>query len=584
MEQQELTVSKYLVESLRRYKGLVAIFMLSSFFLIALEGVSIGLLIPLFKLIFEGGTRHFDFRFAGREFSFGVSAVMTMIFGAIVIKDVFDFISRVHTVKIKTLITADLRRRLFDRLMEMKIEYFNDESMGKINNAVIGEAARAGLAAYSILKIILYAAITIFYVAWLFVINVKLTAVFFVFFILMYIGSFLLLKVSKKTGSQLTQFRNRLSSFINDAFYGVRVIMLFVRGNVEKERFNRLVEENYRAEYVSGKLLEIVQPITQIIVTGGMIILILAFMHTFKEEFRSQLPYLAAYLFIVFRIIPNIAVINTSKSQFLIQRNGFLSVFNILNYEVQNRFIDGTLDCPGLSQEIRFEGVSFSYSRESAFRMEGVSFAIPKNKITAIVGQSGSGKSTLIELLCRFYDPHEGRVTCDGRDLREYKAATWRQLLGVVSQEVILFNDTVRNNIRYSRQDASDAELDQAVRFAHCTEFIAELPQGLDTVIGERGGKLSGGQKQRISIARAFLKNPEILILDEATSSLDSETERFIKEAIEQLMKGKTVVIITHRLHTIEKADQIITIRDGKVVSADGQETPRYAAAPVSCH
>lgn len=149
---------------------------------------------------------------------------------------------------------------------------------------------------------------------------------------------------------------------------------------------------------------------------------------------------------------------------------------------------------------------------------------------------------------------------------------------------MILFNDTVRNNIRYSRQDASDAELDQAVRFAHCTEFIAELPQGLDTVIGERGGKLSGGQKQRISIARAFLKNPEILILDEATSSLDSETERFIKEAIEQLMKGKTVIIITHRLHTIEKADQIIIIRDGKVVSADGKETPRYAAVPVPSH
>jgi ATP-binding cassette subfamily B protein len=217
--------------------------------------------------------------------------------------------------------------------------------------------------------------------------------------------------------------------------------------------------------------------------------------------------------------------------------------------------------------EVRFENVSFSHDgRQSG--LDAVSFVARAGETTAIVGPSGSGKSTILRLLFRFYDPAEGRVLVDGQDLRGVTQASLRGQLGLVPQDVVLFNDSIRYNIAYGRPDASDAELEEAARRAQLLEFIRGLPNGWDTRVGERGLKLSGGEKQRVGVARAVLKNPEILVLDEATSSLDSATEAEVQTALEEASKGRTTIVVAHRLSTIADADKIYVLDEGRIVES----------------
>jgi subfamily B ATP-binding cassette protein MsbA len=216
---------------------------------------------------------------------------------------------------------------------------------------------------------------------------------------------------------------------------------------------------------------------------------------------------------------------------------------------------------------IRFEDVSFSYATDAPV-LTDVSLTARRGTVTALVGPSGAGKTTLVDLVARFYDPTSGRITIDGVDLRDFSAKSLRSRMGVVTQETVLFHDTVRANVAYALPDSTQEAVERAARAANAHEFILQMPQGYDTVLGERGTRLSGGQRQRIAIARAILRDPPILIFDEATSALDSESERLVQEAIEHLLEGRTVFVIAHRLSTILNADQIIAMENGRIVES----------------
>jgi ATP-binding cassette, subfamily B, bacterial MsbA len=222
--------------------------------------------------------------------------------------------------------------------------------------------------------------------------------------------------------------------------------------------------------------------------------------------------------------------------------------------------------------KIELRNVGFAYANSSRPALEGINLVIPKGKIVALVGSSGGGKSTLVDLLPRFHDVSEGEILLDGTDIRNYRLHDLRSLMGIVSQEPVLFNDTIFNNIAFGMSGVTQAAVEQAARIAHAHDFILETPDGYQTNIGDRGVKLSGGQRQRLTIARAVLANPPILILDEATSALDSESERLVQDALDVLMKNRTSIVIAHRLSTVQHADEIVVMRDGKIIEQGSHE------------
>jgi subfamily B ATP-binding cassette protein MsbA len=247
-------------------------------------------------------------------------------------------------------------------------------------------------------------------------------------------------------------------------------------------------------------------------------------------------------------------------------------IFEFMDTPVDIRDSEGAQPFPGLKEEIAFNGVSFAY-RAGEPVLEDISFKAPQGSVVALVGSSGAGKTTLLDLLARFYEVSDGSITIDGKDIRNFHLRGLRGALGIVSQETILFHDTVRANIAYGTPSATQAEIEQAARTAHAHDFVTKMPQGYETVVGERGTELSGGQRQRLAIARAILRDPPILVFDEATSALDTESERLVQEAIDRLLEGRTVFVIAHRLSTIQRANQILVLEDGHIVERGTHET-----------
>ena len=247
-------------------------------------------------------------------------------------------------------------------------------------------------------------------------------------------------------------------------------------------------------------------------------------------------------------------------------------VFSILDVKSNTQEITNPIEINDFNSSIEFQDVSFTYESGNKPAIQNINLKINKGSYIALIGESGAGKSTTIDLIMRFYDPNDGNILLDGVNLKDISKQSLREQIGIVPQDIILFNDTVKNNISYGFQDVNINDIKNAARAANALEFIEQMPDGFDTIIGEKGSRLSGGQKQRLSIARAIFKNPKILIMDEATSSLDSESEKKVKDAIDNLVKDRTVIVIAHRLSTIINADKILVFEDGKITDSGDHE------------
>jgi subfamily B ATP-binding cassette protein MsbA len=274
------------------------------------------------------------------------------------------------------------------------------------------------------------------------------------------------------------------------------------------------------------------------------------------------------FLAVLFSVMAPIKSLGEFNNEVQISLASAKRIFTILDEPVEVIDQPDALEKKMFEQAVEYQDVSFRYTPKDEYVLQNVDLTIHRNQKVAFVGSSGAGKTTLVNLLPRFFDVTGGSITIDGQDIREIKMSSLRRLLGIVTQEVILFNDTVSNNIAYGIADYGKEQIEKAARLANAYQFIMELPEGFDTIIGEKGMRLSGGQRQRISIARAILKNPPILIFDEATSSLDSEAELQIQEAIDNLMEDRTVFIIAHRLSSIIKSDKIIVLEEGRIIDS----------------
>jgi len=360
--------------------------------------------------------------------------------------------------------------------------------------------------------------------------------------------------------------RADLSSLMVDSFSGVRIVKAFNMEKQETKRFRKHLHKLYSLSMKKVKASELVSPLIEflgslgaaaIIYVGGMRVI------TGRLTPGDFFSFMAALMMMYGPIRRLTKVNNTIQAAIAAAER----VLEVLDMEPDIKDAPDAVGVLCFERSIRFDHVWFAYPDDpETWILKDIHLEVGKGEILALVGESGAGKTTLVDLVPRFYDPTKGAVYLDGVDLRKLKRVSLRALIGIVTQDVILFNDTILNNILYGRPKASFEEVVEAAKVAHAHEFIQQLPDGYETVVGERGVRLSGGQKQRIAIARAVLKNPPILILDEATSALDTQSERMVQEAMDRLMEGRTVFVIAHRLSTIQKAHRIVVLDKGRIV------------------
>jgi subfamily B ATP-binding cassette protein MsbA len=366
----------------------------------------------------------------------------------------------------------------------------------------------------------------------------------------------------KATVKKAQQRISTLTEILTETLNGFKIIKIFGRQEDMLQSFKDKNQDFYREVMRTVRLSEAASLLMEFI--GGIAIAFVIWYGGGLVVKGSLTPGdLASFVVAIMMIhtpAKRLAGVNNNIQQAKVAFERMNDIFKIKPEE------DGKVILKDFRDSIEFKDVTFRYPNTQRVILDGVNLKVKKGEIVAIVGKSGVGKTTLVDLIPRFYDPDKGTVLIDGIDLRALSLTSLRNLIGIVSQDIILFNDTVKNNIRFARPDASDEEVINAAKAAHAHEFIMEFPQGYDTVIGERGTRLSGGQAQRISIARAILKNPPILILDEATSSLDAHSEKAVRDALENLMKDKTVIVVAHRFSTIRKVSRIVVLDRGKIV------------------
>ena len=490
------------------------------------------------------------------------------IIGSFLFKNIFLYIKNIALTYIQFNLITKLRVRLYAHLQKMSLSYFDKSQSGALSSIVLNDVSNMRVAfGASFHKLFVEPINIILFVALLLIINLKLALIAIIIVplpgaIMIFIGRSIRRK-SKRTAEKIA----RIMSIMAENLNSIRVVKSFSMESFETDRFTNEQERYYQLIFRRAKLRLISSPITEMIGAfigvcllwiGGHDVLVAQSMNS--EDFIR-------FILILFSVLGPIR--NLSNVSVELQK-GFASadrVFEVLDTPVSIKSKPNATTISELNDQISFDNVSFNYDGNDRV-LKNVSFNMKKGTVTALVGSSGAGKSTIADLIPRFYDVVNGSVTMDGVDIKDIEINSLRRLMGIVSQETILFNDTIGSNIKYGLQGVSDNRLELAAKNANAFDFIKEQPEGFETVIGEKGVRLSGGQRQRIAIARGILKNPPLLILDEATSSLDTESEHLVQTAIDNLVAERTVLVIAHRLTTVENADSILVMDSGQIVAS----------------
>lgn len=485
---------------------------------------------------------------------------------SIILANTFRYMERMVASRLKVDVVRNLRMDIYRNMTRLHIGFFSDQRKGDLISRFTNDVAEVENAVMNSLKFVLKEPVTIIiYFAVLFFISAKLTV--FTLLVLPITGGVVaeIIKRLKRRARESQESLGRIVDILDETFSGMRVIKAFnarrfVLGKMDAETgFHRKVNlsiarKNELASPVSEVLGVII--VAGIMYFGGVLVL---------RDASGLDPEVFIGFLVIFASLIQPAK-NFSNGITSVQKGAISAkrIFEVIDAKSAIVSKPGSVELDEFREYIEFRNVSFAYEREPV--LKNINLRIDKGRTVALVGTSGGGKSTLADLIPRFYDPGEGEVIIDGRSLKDYDLESVRRQIGVVTQESILFNDTVFNNIAFGLKNAAHDDVIRAAKIANAHDFITEMEEGYQTMIGERGSKLSGGQRQRLSIARAVLRNPSILILDEATSALDSESERLVQEALANLMQDRTAVVIAHRLSTIQHADEIIVIQNGTIV------------------
>jgi subfamily B ATP-binding cassette protein MsbA len=495
-----------------------------------------------------------------------LQSVILIILATILAKNVLVWFAGQLGIQLQEYVTRDLRNALYQHLQRLPIGWFTRTKTGQILSRVITDTTQTKqLITQLVTQSLHNVALIVTYIAFLLAISARLTLIALVIAPLLIGALQPLLRRLRKGHRRLGNQYGELTSVVQESVSGIRLVKSFGAESYEEARFLEASNRYSKGMTRVMRLALLAQPITETVGTAIAVLLLWVGARLVLVEGTLEASQLITFLTLVMRLLQPLKQLSQIPTTAQASLAASERLFEVLDEPTETQVDRGTRSVAGFRDEIVFDDVSFAYEREPV--LSELSFSARRGEVIALVGASGAGKSTLVDLIPRFYEPTSGRILLDGVDTREIKLPALRALTGIVSQDTVLFNDTVRNNIAYGgAYRYTDAQVEAAARAANAHGFIRELPEGYETILGERGTRLSGGQRQRLAIARALLVDPPILILDEATSALDTESERLVQEAIDRLLQGRTVFVIAHRLSTIEHADQILVLDRGRIV------------------
>ena len=487
------------------------------------------------------------------------------VIGSFLLKNIFNYLAMFFITFLRNGVLKDLRDDLYNKITSLPLAFYSEKRKGDTMSRISTDVLEIQHSFLSILELIVREPLTIiFTIVSMFIISVQLSLFVLIFipvsgFVISLIG-----KSLKRNSNKVQKEQGYFLSIVDETLSGLKVIKGFNGEKIFSDKFqdsttrfynysNRLLNKQNLAGPTSEFLG--ISVIAALLWYGGQMVL--------NEKTLDPSLFLV-YMGLAYQILTPAKAI--SKASYGVKRGNAAAerVMEILQTESPLKDLPNATTKTSFEDVIELKGIQFKY--EDEYVLKNFSISVPKGKTVALVGQSGSGKSTIANLVTRFYDVSEGQIEIDGTNIKTLTKHSLRNLMGLVTQDSILFNDSIKNNILLGKEDASDAAVIKALKIANAWEFVKDLPKGIDTNIGDSGNKLSGGQKQRLSIARAVLKNPPIMILDEATSALDTESERLVQVALENMMKNRTSIVIAHRLSTIQNADEIIVMKKGEIV------------------
>lgn len=483
---------------------------------------------------------------------------------ALVIRAIFEFWQSYLMSDVGQKVVRDVRNQVYDKLQMLSLDYFTQKRSGELVSRITNDVRLIENAvSYALTDLVYQGFQVVCFSVMIFVINWKLAFSAILILPLVAVPMIVVGKVLRKLSKKSQEKMADINSVLVETFIGARIVRAFCAEARELDKFKKQNHEYYRLAMKSIKRMLILGIITELV---GVVMALFIIYYSGRQVIGGTLSFGAFALFMasllsLIKPFKKLSQVGSIMQQAMAASSRIYEVIDSKPSVVDK---PGAVEIQEFKEKIVYEDVYSSYG--DAFILKKINLEIKKGMMLAVVGPSGSGKTTLLDLIPRFYDPKKGRVLIDGADTKDLNLKSLRHLIGIVTQETILFNDTIRTNISYGNPAASEKEIVDAAIKAHAHEFVKNLPLGYDTVIGDRGMKLSGGERQRIAIARALLKNPPILILDEATSQLDSESERVVQVALDTLIQGRTVFVIAHRLSTVRNAHKIIVLERGEII------------------
>lgn len=500
----------------------------------------------------------------GREYTLLLVCIAIVVI--FFLKNLFRYLAMFFMAPVRNGVVRDVRAQIFGKMLELPLGYFSEERKGDLLSRITGDVQEIESSILNVLEAVFREPLIVFFSLLIMVyISPSLTG--FVLVLILFTGLVIggIGRTLKRTSAEVQHRLGRIVSVVEEALTGLRIIKGFNAEGYQKQIF--ALENNSYRNHLTRLLWrrDLSSPLSEFL---GIAVVSVLLWYGSRQVFSGYIEAgtFFAFLFAFFNVIDPAK--SFSKAFYDIQKGvaAMQRVEMVLDAPLRITEPENPVAIKQFTQGISYRDVSFYYRQDDRMVLQQINIEVPKGKIIALVGASGAGKSTLVDLLPRFYDVTEGQILVDGHDIRSLRLNDLRGLLGIVTQEAILFNDTIYNNIVFGMKGVTAEDVEQAARIANAHDFIMATENGYQTNIGDRGSKLSGGQRQRLTIARAILKNPPILILDEATSALDSESEKLVQDALLKLMKDRTSIVIAHRLSTIQHADEILVMRDGRII------------------